>query len=43
LSIARRAIEVHGGTIAAENAEGGGLRVAMRIPVERGTAQSARR
>ena len=33
LAIARRAIEVHGGTIAAENALDGGLRVTIRIPI----------
>lgn len=35
LSIARRAVEVHGGTIAAENAPGGGLRITIRVPLER--------
>jgi two-component system sensor histidine kinase CpxA len=38
LSIARRAIEIHGGTITAEHADGGGLRVAMRIPLDGRTA-----
>jgi two-component system sensor histidine kinase CpxA len=33
LSIARRSVEVHGGTITAENAAGGGLRVTIRIPL----------
>jgi two-component system sensor histidine kinase CpxA len=32
LAIAERAVVLHGGTIEAENAEGGGLRVRMRLP-----------
>ncbi|MBT9516457.1 MAG: HAMP domain-containing protein [Methyloversatilis discipulorum] len=34
LSIARRAVEAHGGDIRASNAEGGGLRVDIRLPAE---------
>ncbi len=34
LSIARRAVEAHGGDIRASNAEGGGLRVDIRLPSE---------
>lgn len=34
LSIARRAVEAHGGDILASNAEGGGLRVDIRLPAE---------
>jgi two-component system sensor histidine kinase CpxA len=33
LAIADRAVQVHGGKIRAENAEGGGLRVEMSLPV----------
>jgi two-component system sensor histidine kinase CpxA len=33
LAIVERAVHLHGGTVAAENAEGGGLRVVMRFPV----------
>jgi len=32
LAIAQRAIEAHGGTITAKNADGGGLVVEIRIP-----------
>ena len=32
LAIARRAVERHGGTIVAHNAEGGGLEVSIRLP-----------
>jgi two-component system sensor histidine kinase CpxA len=32
LAIARRAVERHGGTIVARNAEGGGLEVSIRLP-----------
>ncbi len=32
LSITQRAIELHGGSVAAHNADGGGLEVEMRIP-----------
>ncbi|MCC7242131.1 MAG: HAMP domain-containing protein [Acidobacteria bacterium] len=35
LAIARRAVAVHGGTIAAENANGGGLCVTVRLPLHR--------
>lgn len=34
LSIARRAVEAHGGDIRASNAEGGGLSVDIRLPAE---------
>ncbi len=34
LSIARRAVEAHGGDIRASNTEGGGLRVDIRLPAE---------
>jgi len=34
LSIAQRAIRFHGGTIAAKNAEDGGLMVEIRLPIE---------
>jgi two-component system sensor histidine kinase CpxA len=33
LAIARRAVELHGGTIEAANAPGGGLEVSIRLPV----------
>jgi two-component system sensor histidine kinase CpxA len=33
LAIAERAVKVHGGTIDAENADGGGLLVTLRLPV----------
>lgn len=33
LAITRRAIEAHGGSVAAENLAGGGFRVSMRLPV----------
>ena len=36
LAIAKRILATHGGTIAAENAEGGGLRVTIRIPLVAG-------
>jgi signal transduction histidine kinase len=35
LAIARRTIEVHGGTIVAENARDGGLLVTIRLPLQR--------
>ncbi len=35
LAIAERAVQVHGGTIRAENADGGGLRVEVILPVVR--------
>ena len=35
LAIAHRAVRLHGGTVSAENAEGGGLRVVMRFPAHR--------
>lgn len=34
LAIARRAVESHGGEIAAFNREGGGLRVELRLPID---------
>lgn len=34
LAIARKAIEAHGGSLRAENASGGGLRVIARLPIE---------
>jgi signal transduction histidine kinase len=34
LSITRRAVEAHGGTVRAFNADGGGLRVEIRLPVK---------
>lgn len=37
LAITRRAIEAHGGSIAAENLAGGGFRVSMRLPAGEGT------
>lgn len=37
LAIARRAIRLHGGTISAENADSGGLRVVIDLPVAAGT------
>jgi signal transduction histidine kinase len=39
LAIARRAIAVHHGTIAAENAENGGLRVTIRLPIDKSLRQ----
>jgi two-component system sensor histidine kinase CpxA len=36
LAIAHRAVELHGGTIEAENSPGGGLRVRVRIPTVTG-------
>ncbi len=33
LAIARRAVELHGGTISARNREGGGLEVTIRLPL----------
>ncbi len=38
LAIARRAVEWHGGSICARNAEGGGLEVAIRLPNAFGAA-----
>ena len=35
LAIARRAVEIHGGTIAARNHPEGGLEVAIRLPANR--------
>jgi signal transduction histidine kinase len=42
LAIAARAIAVHGGSIEAHNATGGGLEVAMRLPVLQQRATEAR-
>lgn len=41
LAIAQRAVERHGGRIAARNAENGGLEVKIEIPVHSGTDTSA--
>lgn len=35
LSIAQRAVRFHGGMIAAANAEGGGMEVEIRLPLEK--------
>jgi len=42
LAIARRAVERHGGCIVAQNAEGGGLEVAIRLPIAFGAATQDR-
>lgn len=34
LAIARRSIQLHGGSVVAENAVGGGLRVSVRLPLQ---------
>jgi PAS domain S-box-containing protein len=39
LAIARSIIEAHGGTVAAENADGGGARVHFRLPIQAGVSQ----
>jgi signal transduction histidine kinase len=39
LAIVRSIIEAHGGTVAAENAEGGGARFHFRLPVKEGVPQ----
>jgi len=39
LAIVRSIIEVHGGTVAAENAEGGGARFHFRLPIKEGIPQ----
>jgi len=39
LAIVRSIIEVHGGTVAAENAEGGGARFHFRLPIKEGVPQ----
>lgn len=39
LSIARRAVELHGGTIRATNLEGGGLSMLISLPVRRNSPQ----
>jgi len=43
LAIAARAIAVHGGSIEAHNAPGGGLEVAMRLPALQADAAEATR
>ena len=35
LMIAKQVVELHGGTIAAKNREGGGLEVSLRLPAVR--------
>jgi signal transduction histidine kinase len=40
LAIVRSIIEAHGGSIAAENAEGGGARFQFRLPIREGTVES---
>ncbi|HEY0180493.1 MAG TPA: ATP-binding protein [Dokdonella sp.] len=40
LAIARRAIERHGGSIAARNADGGGLEVRIRLPLQAPAARA---
>jgi PAS domain S-box-containing protein len=39
LAIVRSIIEAHGGTVAAENADGGGARVYFRLPINEGVSQ----
>jgi signal transduction histidine kinase len=39
LAIVRSIIEVHGGTVAAENAEGGGARFHFLLPIKEGVPQ----
>jgi nitrogen fixation/metabolism regulation signal transduction histidine kinase len=39
LAIVRSVIEAHGGSIAAENAEGGGARFHFRLPIKEGVPQ----
>jgi len=39
LAIVRSIIEAHGGTVAAENAEGGGARFHFRLPIKEGVPQ----
>ena len=39
LAIVRSIIEVHGGTVAAENAEGGGARFHFSLPIKEGVPQ----
>jgi two-component system sensor histidine kinase CpxA len=42
LAIARRAVEWHGGTICARNAEGGGLEVVIALPLQSSPASAPR-
>jgi two-component system, OmpR family, sensor histidine kinase KdpD len=39
LAIVRSIIEAHGGTVAAENASGGGARFHFRLPMNEGVSQ----
>ena len=39
LAIVRSIIEAHGGSVAAENAEGGGARFHFRLPIKEGISQ----
>ena len=39
LAIVRSIVEAHGGSIAAENADGGGARFHFRLPIKEGMTQ----
>ena len=39
LAIVRSIVEAHGGSIAAENADGGGARFHFRLPIKEGISQ----